>query len=412
MIIEPKTRGFICVTTHPAGCEANVKSQIEFVKSQPKMENGPKKVLVIGASTGYGLASRISAAFGSGAATLGVFFEKAGTEKRPGTAGWYNTAAFTKFAKEAGLYAKNINADAFSNECREKVIEIIKQDLGQIDLLVYSLAAPVRKMPDTGEVVRSVLKPIGKTYTATAVDTNKDEIIEASIDPATDEEIANTVKVMGGQDWELWIEALSKAGVLSEGFKTVAYSYIGAELTHPIYWGGALGKAKEDLDRAAKANRERLAGVNGDARVTVLKCVVTQASSAIPMMALYTALLFKVMREKGTYESLIAHIYRLFEDALYGKKAEIDAEGRLRMDGWELDPAVQNETKRRWGEVTTANLRELGDYDDYKRQFLELFGFDVDGIDYKADQNPVVEIADLTDMVFLQEPSYFAIWLL
>ncbi len=399
MIIEPKTRGFICVTTHPEGCDRNVKNQIEYVKSQGKIENGPKKVLVIGASTGYGLASRISAAFGSGAATLGVFFEKAGSAKRPGTAGWYNTCAFTKYAKEAGLYAKNINADAFSNECREKAIEIIKQDLGQIDLLVYSLAAPVRKMPDSGEVVRSVLKPIGSTYTATAVDTNKNEIIEASIEPATEEEIANTVKVMGGQDWELWIEALSKAGVLADGFKTVAYSYIGAELTHPIYWGGALGKAKEDLDRAAKANRERLAAVHGDARVTVLKCVVTQASSAIPMMALYTALLFKVMREKGTYETLVAHIFRLFATTLYGNKAEIDDEGRLRMDGWELDPAVQGETKKRWGEVTTENLRSLGDYDDYKHQFLELFGFEVPGVDYSADQDPDVKMDELTDMV-------------
>ena len=399
MIIEPKTRGFICVTTHPAGCEANVKSQIEYVKSQPKISNGPKKVLVIGASTGYGLASRISAAFGSNAATLGVFFEKSGSEKRPGTAGWYNTAAFTKFAKAEGLYAKNINADAFSDECREQVIKTIKEDLGQIDLLVYSLAAPVRKMPGSGEVVRSVLKPIGKTYTATAVDTNKNEIIEASIEPATDEEVANTVKVMGGQDWELWIDALNKAGVLAEGFKTVAYSYIGAELTHPIYWGGALGKAKEDLDRAAKANRERLASIHGDARVTVLKCVVTQASSAIPMMALYTALPFKVMRQKGTYESLIAHIYRLFDTSLYGDQAETDAEGRLRMDSWELDPAVQEETKKRWSEITTENLRELGDYDDYKHQFLELFGFEVPGVDYKADQNPVVAIDDLIDMV-------------
>lgn len=399
MIIEPKTRGFICVTTHPEGCDANVRSQIEFVKSQPKVENGPKKVLVIGSSTGYGLASRISAAFGSGAATLGVFFEKAGSEKRPGTAGWYNTAAFTKYATEAGLYAKNINADAFSNECREKAIEIIKQDLGKIDLLVYSLAAPVRKMPDTGEVVRSTLKPIGKTYTSTAVDTNKDEIITASIEPATEDEIASTVKVMGGQDWELWIEALSKAGVLADGFKTVAYSYIGAELTHPIYWGGALGKAKEDLDRAAKANRERLAAVHGDARVTVLKCVVTQASSAIPMMALYTALLFKVMREQGTYESLVQHIFRLFATTLYGNEAVTDDAGRLRMDGWELDPKVQGETKNRWEKITTANLRELGDYDDYKHQFLELFGFEVPGVDYAKDQNPDVAIANLTNMV-------------
>ena len=305
MIIEPKARGFICVTTHPTGCDANVLEQINLVKKKGAVANGPKKVLVIGASTGYGLASRISAAFGSGAATLGVFFEKPGTEKRPGTAGWYNTAAFTKYAKEAGLYAHNVNADAFANETRDKVIEIIKRDLGKVDLVVYSLAAPVRKMPETGEVVRSSLKPIGQTYTSTAIDTNKNEIITASLEPATQEEIDNTVKVMGGQDWELWIEALKNADVLEDGCKTVAYSYIGTEITWPIYWHGALGKAKEDLDRAAKANAERLQSVHGDARVAVLKSVVTQASSAIPVMPLYISLCFKVMREQGIYESVI-----------------------------------------------------------------------------------------------------------
>ena len=290
MIIEPKARGFICVTTHPTGCDANVLEQINLVKKKGAVANGPKKVLVIGASTGYGLASRISAAFGSGAATLGVFFEKPGTEKRPGTAGWYNTAAFTKYAKEAGLYAHNVNADAFANETRDKVIEIIKRDLGKVDLVVYSLAAPVRKMPETGEVVRSSLKPIGQTYTSTAIDTNKNEIITASLEPATQEEIDNTVKVMGGQDWELWIEALKNADVLEDGCKTVAYSYIGTEITWPIYWHGALGKAKEDLDRAAKANAERLQSVHGDARVAVLKSVVPQASSALPAMPSYIPL--------------------------------------------------------------------------------------------------------------------------
>ncbi len=399
MIIEPKARGFICVTTHPTGCDANVLEQINLVKKNGGVPNGPKKVLVIGSSTGYGLASRISAAFGSGAATIGVFFEKAGTEKRPGTAGWYNTAAFTKYAKAEGLYARNVNADAFSNECRDKVIEIIKEDLGQIDMVVYSLAAPVRKMPDTGEVVRSSLKPIGQTYTSTAIDTNKNEIIEASLEPATEEEIQNTVKVMGGQDWELWIEALANAGVLAEGCKTVAYSYIGTEITWPIYWHGALGKAKEDLDRAAKANNERLAAVKGEARVAVLKSVVTQASSAIPVMPLYISLCFKVMREQGIYESVIEHIYRMFAKSIYGNEAEYDNEGRLRMDSWELRDSVQQKCKDLWPKVTTENLFELSDYADYKKQFLQLFGFECDGVDYSADVNPDVAIDNLENLV-------------
>lgn len=399
MIIEPKVRGFICVTTHPTGCDLNVKHQIEYVKSQGKIENGPKKVLVIGASTGYGLASRISAAFGSGAATLGVFFEKPGTEKRPGSAGWYNTVAFTKYATEAGLYAKNINADAFSDECRQQAIETIKADLGQVDIVVYSLAAPVRKMPKTGEVVRSSLKPIGEAYTSTAIDTNKNEIITATLEPASDEEIANTVKVMGGQDWELWIEALANAGVLAEGCKTVAYSYIGTEITWPIYWHGALGKAKEDLDRAAIANRERLASLNGDARVAVLKSVVTQASSAIPVMPLYISLCFKVMREQGIYESVIEHIFRMFNDALYGNNTELDVQGRVRMDSWELRDSVQNLCKELWPQVTTENLSEISDYDDYKLQFLQLFGFNVEGVDYSLDVNPDVKMDNLISLI-------------
>lgn len=392
MVIEPKVRGFICVTTHPTGCEANVKSQIDYVKSQPAVADGPKKVLVIGASTGYGLASRISAAFGSGAATLGVFFEKPGTEKRPGSAGWYNTAAFTKFATEAGLYARNVNADAFSDECREQVIKMIKEDLGQVDLVVYSLASPVRKVPSTGEVVRSCLKPIGKPYVSTAIDTNKDTIIEATVEPATDEEVQNTVTVMGGQDWELWMNALKGAGVLAEGCKTVAYSYIGTEITWPIYWHGALGKAKEDLDRAALAIRESLQDVKGDARVAVLKSVVTQASSAIPVMPLYIALCFRVMREQGIHESVIEHIYRMFATSLYGVKApEIDAAGRVRMDSWELRDSVQLKCKDLWAKVTTENLKEITDYKEYKHEFLQLFGFEVDGVDYSADVNPVAD---------------------
>lgn len=390
MVIEPKVRGFICVTTHPEGCRQRVAQDIALVKSRGPVADGPKKVLVIGASTGYGLASRISAAFGCGAATLGVFFEKPGTAKRPGTAGWYNSAAFTEFARKEGLYAKNINGDAFSDECRAKVIETIKADLGQVDLVVYSLAAPVRKMPGTGEVVRSSLKPIGKPYTSTAIDTNKNEIIEATIEPATPEEVENTVKVMGGQDWELWIKALSAAGVLAPHCKTVAYSYIGTEITWPIYWHGALGKAKEDLDRAAAANRELLKSVDGDARVAVLKSVVTQASSAIPVMPLYISICFKVMREQGIYESVIEHIYRMFKDDLYGSKCQLDDAGRVRMDTYELRDSVQNACKEIWPTVTTANLFEKTDYADYKKQFLQLFGFEVPGVDYTKDVNPEV----------------------
>lgn len=398
MIIEPKVRGFICVTTHPEGCRANVRQQIDYVKSKGTVANGPKRVLVVGASTGYGLASRISAAFGCGAATIGVFFEKPGTEKRPGTAGWYNSAAFTEFARAEGLYAKNINGDAFSDECRQQVISLIKQDLGQVDLVVYSLAAPVRKMPGTGEVVRSTLKPIGKPYVSTAIDTNKDEIIEASIEPATAEEVENTVKVMGGQDWELWIKALSAAGVLAQGCKTVAYSYIGTEITWPIYWHGALGKAKEDLDRAAEANRALLAPLAGDARVAVLKSVVTQASSAIPVMPLYISICFKVMREQGCYESVIEHIYRMFASSLYGSACELDDKGRVRMDSYELDPKVQNACKAMWPTITTENLKEKTDYLDYKHQFLELFGFEVAGVDYAKDCNPVADF-DVISMI-------------
>lgn len=394
MIIKPKIRGFICTTTHPVGCEANVLEQINYTKSQGKIENGPKKVLVVGASSGYGLSSRIAAAFGSDAATIGVFFEKPGTEKKPGTAGWYNSAAFDKFAKKADLYSKSINCDAFSHEAKAKVIELIKQDLGQIDMVVYSLASPVRKLPDTGEVIRSSLKPIGESYTATAVDTNKDAIIEASVEPATEQEIADTVTVMGGQDWELWINALSEAGVLADGCKTVAYSYIGTEITWPIYWHGALGKAKMDLDRAAHALNSQLSVNGGSANVAVLKSVVTQASSAIPVMPLYIAMVFKKMREEGLHEGCMEQIYRMFSQRLFkadGSTPETDADNRLRLDDWELREDIQQHCQKLWPQVTTENLSELTDYREYKAEFIKLFGFGIDGIDYEQDVNPEVE---------------------
>mgnify|MGYP002626107046 CR=1 FL=1 len=398
MIIEPKARGFICVTTHPSGCDANVKSQIDLVKQKGTVANGPKKVLVIGASTGYGLASRISAAFGSNAATVGVFFEKPGSEKRPGTAGWYNTCAFTKYAKEAGLYVKNINADAFSDECRKHVIEVIKKDLGKVDMVVYSLAAPVRKMPDTGEVVRSSLKPIGKTYTSTAIDTNKNEIITSSLEPANEDEIANTVKVMGGQDWELWIRALSEAGVLADGARTIAYSYIGTDLTWPIYWHGTLGKAKEDLDRAAAANTALLAGIGGRAYVAVMKSVITQASSAIPVMPLYISMVFRIMRQKDLHEVPIDQLNRMFRTKLCAGELDTDEAGRIRMDDWELRDDVQQACRDLWPQITTENLKELTDYQQYKDEFLNLFGFGCDDVDYSADVDPVAEF-EVIDML-------------
>ncbi|ACH65614.1 trans-2-enoyl-CoA reductase [Aliivibrio fischeri MJ11] len=400
MIIKPRIRGFICTTTHPVGCEQNVKEQIALTKAQGPIANAPKRVLVVGSSSGYGLSSRITAAFGGGASTIGVFFEKAGTEKKPGTAGWYNSAAFDKFAKEEGLYSKSLNGDAFSNEAKQKTIDLIKEDLGQIDMVVYSLASPVRKMPETGEVIRSSLKPIGETYTATAVDTNKDAIIEASVEPATEQEIKDTVTVMGGEDWELWINALSEAGVLADGCKTVAYSYIGTELTWPIYWDGALGQAKMDLDRAATALNEKLSTTGGTANVAVLKSVVTQASSAIPVMPLYIAMVFKKMREEGVHEGCQEQILRMFSQRLYkadGSAAEVDEKNRLRLDDWELREDIQQHCRDLWPQVTTENLKDLTDYVEYKEEFLKLFGFGVDGVDYDADVNPEVnfDVADI-----------------
>lgn len=391
MIIEPKTRGFICTTAHPTGCAANVAEQVNKVKANGAVENGPKKVLVIGASTGYGLASRITAAFGSGAATIGVFLEKPATDKKPGSAGWYNSAAFEKMAHEAGLYAKSVNGDAFSNEMRAKVVEMIKEDLGKIDLVVYSLASPVRKMPESGEVVRSVLKPIGEVYRAIAIDTNKDQIINAEISPASAEEIANTVTVMGGEDWELWMSALSQAGVLADGVKTVSYSYIGTEITWPIYWHGALGKAKEDMDRAAAAIRKSLAPLSGSANVAVLKSVVTQASAAIPVMPLYISICFKVMKEKNIHEGCLGQIDRLFRTNLYSADhATLDEQQRIRMDDWELRDEVQNSVQQLWPTVTTENLFELTDYQGYKNEFLKLFGFGFSGINYQTDVDTLV----------------------
>ncbi|MCB1755219.1 MAG: trans-2-enoyl-CoA reductase family protein [Gammaproteobacteria bacterium] len=391
MIIKPKIRGFICTTAHPAGCAENVRTQIEYVKKQGGLTDGPARVLVIGSSSGYGLSSRIAAAFGAGASTIGVFFEKPATEKKTATAGWYNAAAFDAEAHKAGLYAKSLNGDAFSHEAKAKTVALIQQDLGQVDLVVYSLASPVRKMPDSGEVVRSSLKPIGKPYKSTAIDTNKDEIIEAVVEPATEQEIKDTVTVMGGEDWELWMQALEAGGVLAEGCKTVAYSYIGSDITWPIYWDGALGKAKQDLDRAAAGLDSRLQAVHGQANIGVLKSVVTQASAAIPVMPLYLAMCFRIMREKGLHEGCMEQVYRLFDTGLYGDSAQIDDKNRYRMDDLELRDDVQDACRELWPRITTENLFELTDYQFYKDEFLGLFGFGLDNVDYEADLSPLVE---------------------
>ncbi|KVW11436.1 trans-2-enoyl-CoA reductase [Burkholderia cepacia] len=397
MIIKPRVRGFICVTTHPVGCEANVKEQIDYVTSHGPIANGPKKVLVIGASTGYGLAARISAAFGSGADTLGVFFERAGSEAKPGTAGWYNSAAFEKFAAEKGVYARSINGDAFSDKVKQVTIDTIKQDLGKVDLVVYSLAAPRRTHPKTGETISSTLKPIGKTVTFRGLDTDKEVIRDVTLEPATQEEIDGTVAVMGGEDWQMWIDALDEAGVLADGAKTTAFTYLGEQITHDIYWNGSIGEAKKDLDKKVLSIRDKLAAHGGDARVSVLKAVVTQASSAIPMMPLYLSLLFKTMKETGTHEGCIEQVYGLFKDSLYGATPHVDEEGRLRADYKELDPQVQAKVVAQWNHVTNDNLYELTDFAGYKTEFLRLFGFEIAGVDYDADVNPDVKIPGIID---------------
>lgn len=395
MIIKPRVRGFMCVTTHPMGCEANVKQQIDYVKAKGAIADGPKRVLVIGSSTGYGLASRISAAFGAGAATLGIFFEKEGSEKKPGTAGWYNSAAFHKFAKQEGLYAKSINGDAFSDEIKEKTIAQIKADLGQVDLVVYSLAAPRRQHPKTGEVHMSTLKPIGKDVTQRGINTDKEVIESVTLTAANDDEIANTVAVMGGEDWQMWIEALDEAGVLADGAKTTAYTYLGDRITWDIYWHGTIGAAKKDLDKRVLDIRERLAAKGGDARVSVLKAVVTQASSAIPIMPLYLSLLFKVMKADGSHEGCIEQVDGLFRNSLYGSSPIRDQEGRLRADSLEMRPEIQAAVSEAWEKVESDNIHELTDFAGYKREFLRLFGFEVEGVDYDADVDPVVPIDEL-----------------
>ncbi len=394
MKIAPKIRGFICTTSHPDGCAANVRSQIDYVKSQPELAQKPKNVLVIGASTGYGLASRIVPAFGAGASTIGVFFEKPGNERKPGSAGWYNSAAFEKEAHAAGLYAKSFNGDAFSDEMKQKVIETIKADLGSIDMIVYSLASPRRTDPRSGETYKSVLKPTGDSFTQKTVNTDTEEVTTVSIDPAEGDDIKNTIKVMGGEDWEWWIAALSEAGVLADSFQTVAYSYIGPEVTFPIYTNGTIGKAKEDLEESAKKISQTYAG--GAAYVSVNKALVTQASSAIPVVPLYISLLYRVMKEKGNHEGCIEQIQRLFSDHLAAVgEPQLDDKGRIRIDDWEMGDEVQADVHKLWDEVTTENLGEISDISGYKSEFLRLFGFGIDGVDYEAEADPTTPIPSL-----------------
>lgn len=393
MIVVPKIRGFICTTAHPDGCAKHVAEQIAVVKNRGPIENGPKKVLVIGSSTGYGLSSRIAAAFGSGADTIGVFFEKPGDAERSATAGWYNSAAFEKEAAAAGLYARSFNGDAFSDAMKAEVVAAIKADLGQVDCVIYSLASPRRVHPKTGEILKSVLKPIGQSYTNKNLNTTTGVVDEITIPPAEGDDVAQTIAVMGGEDWEMWIDALLAENLLAPGAKTFAYSYIGPDLTWPIYKNGTIGKAKEDLERVQRLLDEKLAPLAGKAWVSVNKALVTQASSAIPVVPLYISLLYKVMKEQGTHEDCIEQMDRLFRDRIFNPQP--DEAGRIRLDDWEMEPSVQQPVIANWQKVTTENLTELGDLDGYQSSFLRLFGFGLEGVDYSADTDTATKVPSI-----------------
>ncbi len=395
MIIEPRMRGFICLTSHPKGCEQNVKNQIAYVKSKGPID-GAKKVLVIGASTGFGLASRITSAFGSDAATIGVFFEKPPTEGKTASPGWYNSAAFENQAHEAGLYAKSINGDAFSNEIKKQTLDLIKADLGQVDLIIYSLASPVRVHPVTGILHRSVLKPIGSTFTNKTVDFHSGKVSEISIEPANGDDIENTIAVMGGEDWAMWIDALKAENLLAPGATTVAYSYIGPSLTEAVYRKGTIGRAKDDLEATAFSITDSLKDIEGKAFVSVNKALVTQASSAIPVIPLYISLLYKIMKEEGIHEGCIEQIQRLYQDRLYtGKPIPTDENGRIRIDDWEMRADVQAKVAKLWIEAVTENVSEIGDLEGYRNDFYNLFGFEVAGVDYKQDTNEMINVQSI-----------------
>lgn len=386
MVIHPKVLNNVCMNAHPKGCAREVQRQIDYVRQRGSFE-GPKRVLVIGGSTGYGLASRIVAAFGAGASTIGVSFEKPPSERRPATAGWYNNAAFDKRAEEAGLYARTVNGDAYSMGIKSEVIDMICADLGgSVDLVVYSLASGGRTDPLTGETFRSALKPIGKSYTAKSLNPMTGELGQATIEAAVEDEIESTVKVMGGEDWHLWATSLLDSGVLAQGATTVAYSYIGPTLTYPIYREGTIGRAKQHLEATASELRDELGKIGGGAYVSVNKAVVSRASAVIPVVPLYMSLLYQVMKEKGTHEGCIEQMDRLFRDRLWGAgRVDTDAEGRIRLDDLELREDVQQEVSRRWELVSQDNVNELADLEGYKREFLQLHGFRIPGVDYDED---------------------------
>lgn len=395
MIIEPRIRGFICLTSHPKGCEQNVINQINYVKSKGTID-GPKKVLVIGASTGFGLASRITSAFGAQASTIGVYFEKPAAVGKPASPGWYNTAAFEAQAHKAGLYAKSINGDAFSNEIKQKTFDLIKADLGQIDMVIYSLASPVRTHPTTGVTHRSVLKPIGASFKNKTVDFHTGVVSEISIEPCSEEDIENTVAVMGGEDWAMWMDALKKENLLAPEAVTVAYSYIGPALTEAVYRKGTIGRAKDHLEATAFKITDSLKDLNGKAYVSVNKALVTQASSAIPVIPLYISLLYKVMKQEGVHEGCIEQIQRLFQDRLCtGSAVPTDAQGRIRIDDWEMRDDIQAKVAALWEQATSESLAGIGDLEGYKTDFYNLFGFKVKGVAYEEDVNEMVEIPGL-----------------
>ena len=391
MVIKPKVRGFICTNAHPVGCAKSVEQQIAYIEEKGNLGDGPKNVLVIGSSTGYGLASRITSAFGYGAKTLGVCFEKAPSERKTGTAGWYNTAAFHQQAAKKGLYAETINGDAFSDEIKAQTIDKIKANMGKVDLVIYSLASPRRTDPDTGVVYKSTLKPVGREYTTKTYDTDKDKVHDVTLEAANDDEILNTIKVIGGEDWERWMDHLAEAGVLAEGCKTTAYTYIGKALTWPIYGQATIGKAKEDLDRAAAAIIGKNTELLVEANVSSLKALVTQASSAIPVMPLYISLMQEVMKRDGTHEGCIEQIHGLFSTCLFGDTPTLDEANRYRMDGIETNDVTQAKIQALWDKVTQENFHELSDYAGYHHEFLKLFGFDVEGVDYEQDIDPLVK---------------------
>lgn len=389
MIVVPKVKGFLCVSAHPEGCAANVREQIAYVKSKGAIKHGCKCALIIGSSTGYGLASRIVSAFGCGASTVGVFFERSADveRERPASAGWYNTTEFTKQAKAANLYAANINGDAFSDDIKKQAIEAIKKSPeGKVDLIVYSLASPRRTDPKTGEVYKSVLKTVGEPREDKSLDTDRGAVVNVKVPAATEREVFETVKTMGGEDWELWIKALDEAGVIAEGCTSVAYSYIGPKLTYPIYRSGTIGAAKADLEKTAERVDGLLKLHRGKAFVSMNKALVTQASSAIPVVPLYVSILYKVMKEKGVHEGCIEQIERLFSENLYNDNfLDFDDEGRVRIDNFELRDDVQKAVFDIWPKVSTENLYELTDFAGYKSEFMKLFGFGRPDIDYTKD---------------------------